>query len=138
PVATQPAPVQPLKPVVTQLALPPPSRPSPPPVAPTPAPQHARTKKVAKPVKLAAAHPVAPVHAAPPRPATHTPEQVQAKFRTVKSQSAAFKSQYGAVLEEKWNAIATEVTFGKADKFEKVDAMLDSLRHEMARVKAGG
>ena len=42
------------------------------------------------------------------------------------------------VLEDKWNAIASEITFGKADKFDKVDAMLDALRHEMAKVKAGG
>ena len=31
-----------------------------------------------------------------------------------------------------------EITFGKADKFDKVDAMLDALRREMAKVKAGG
>ena len=69
---------------------------------------------------------------------SHTPDQVQAKFRTVKSEYTAFKSQYGSVLEDKWNAIASEITFGKADKFDKVDAMLDALRHEMAKVKAGG
>jgi hypothetical protein len=68
----------------------------------------------------------------------HTPEQVQAKFRTVKSEYSAFKSQYGSVLEDKWNAIASEITFGKADKYEKVDQMLEALRHEMAKVRAGG
>ena len=68
----------------------------------------------------------------------HTPDQVQAKFRTVKSEYAAFKSQYGPVLEDKWNAIASEITFGKADKFDKVDAMLDALRREMGKVRAGG
>ena len=90
-------------------------------------------------------HPKA-VKAPPPRQAppphaalkSHTPDQVQAKFRTVKGEYAAFKSQYGAVLEDKWNAIATEITFGKADKFDKLDAMLDALRREMAKVKAGG
>jgi hypothetical protein len=56
----------------------------------------------------------------------------------VRSEYAQFKSQYGEVLEDKWNAIASEITFGKADKFEKVDAMLDALRREMARVRAGG
>jgi hypothetical protein len=77
----------------------------------------------------------------PPAPhalRSRTPDQVQAKYRTVKGEYTAFKSQYGAVLEDKWNAIATEITFGKADKFDKVDAMLDNLRHEMAKVKAGG
>jgi hypothetical protein len=69
---------------------------------------------------------------------SHTPEQVQAKFRTLKGEYAAFKSQYGPVLEDKWNAIASEITFGKAEKFEKVDAMLDALRREMAKVRAGG
>ena len=34
--------------------------------------------------------------------------------------------------------LATEITFGKADKFDKVDAMLDALRREMAMVRAGG
>jgi len=79
------------------------------------------------------------VHVAPPHHlVSHTPEQVQAKFRTVKGEYTTFKSQYGSVLEDKWNAIASEITFGKADKFDKLDAMLDSLRHEMAKVKAGG
>ncbi|HEY1585810.1 MAG TPA: hypothetical protein VGH63_09000, partial [Polyangia bacterium] len=76
-------------------------------------------------------------------PPTHalrsrTPDQVQAKYRTVKGEYTAFKSQYGPVLEDKWNAIASEITFGKADKFDKVDAMIEALRHEMATVKAGG
>ena len=73
-----------------------------------------------------------------PSPRGHSPEQVQAKFRTVKGEYAAFKAQYGSVLEDKWNSIASEITFGKADKFEKVDAMLEALRREMAKVKAGG
>jgi hypothetical protein len=86
-------------------------------------------------------HPTAHVavqHNAPPPARSATPEQVQAKFRTVKAEYAAFKSQYGSVLEDKWNAIASEITFGKADKFDKVDAMLESLRREMAKVKSGG
>lgn len=69
---------------------------------------------------------------------SRTPDQVQAKYRTVKSEYTTFKTQYGPVLEDKWNAIASEITFGKADKFDKVDAMLDALRREMAKVKAGG
>jgi hypothetical protein len=69
---------------------------------------------------------------------THSPEQVEAKFRALKGEYAAFKSQYGPVLEDKWNAIATEITFGKAEKLDKVDSMLDALRREMAKVRAGG
>ena len=37
------------------------------------------------------------------------------------------------MLEDKWNAIAAEITFGKADKFDKVDAMLEALRREMRK-----
>jgi serine/threonine protein kinase len=78
-----------------------------------------------------------PPHPAAPHVVARTPESVQAKFRTVRGEYAAFKSQYGSVLEDKWNAIASEVTFGKADKFDRVDAMLDSLRREMAHVRSG-
>jgi serine/threonine protein kinase len=125
-----PAPVAMLQPVVTPLA--PTATPLPPaPVAATPAHLKAQKGK-GKPAKMAVAHPP------PPHAAVHTAEQVQAKFRTVKSEYAAFKSQYGSVLEDRWNAIATEITFGKADKFEKVDAMLEELRREMARVRTGG
>jgi serine/threonine-protein kinase len=123
------APVQPA-PVVTQMVpKPEPARPSPPAEATRAA--HPPTKR----------HPplhVAVQHNAPSPPRVATPEQVQAKFRTVKAEYAAFKSQYGSVLEDKWNAIASEITFGKADKFEKVDAMLEALRREMAKVKSGG
>ncbi|HEY7954645.1 MAG: serine/threonine protein kinase [Polyangia bacterium] len=64
-------------------------------------------------------------------------DAVQHKFRTVRQEYASFKSQYGSVLEDRWNAIANEITFGKGDKFGKVDQMLDSLRHEMQRVRSG-
>jgi hypothetical protein len=87
---------------------------------------HGKVNKVVTPVVHPAQH------------VARTPEQVQAKFRTVKSEYAAFKAQYGSVLEDKWNAIASEITFGRADKFDKVDAMLDALRREMAKVRAGG
>ena len=122
---------QPL-PVVTTL------EPSGTPVQPTPtrdvlpprhvARPHAKVNKVVQAPKQAASHQLR----------SRTPDQVQAKYRTVKGEYAAFKSQYGAVLEDKWNAIASEITFGKADKFDKVDAMLDALRREMAKVRAGG
>jgi serine/threonine-protein kinase len=71
-----------------------------------------------------------------------TPEAVQAKFKKVRGEYGSFKSQYGGVLEERWNAIANEITYGRPGndqaKFEKVDQMLDSLRHEMQKVRDGG
>lgn len=129
PAAQAPAPARIPEPVVTPLTTAPArSVVQPPAPAPTPSPKGlhhagARHKVVA----------VKPVVKAP-----RTPEQVQAKYRTVKGEYSAFKSQYGAVLEDKWNAIATEITFGRADKFDKVEAMLDALRREMAKVRAGG
>jgi hypothetical protein len=74
--------------------------------------------------------------ARPPRPTTAS-ANVQEKFRAVKAEYDLFKGEYGSVLEEKWNAIANEIAFGKADKFDKVDAMLDALTREMATVRAG-
>jgi serine/threonine protein kinase len=68
----------------------------------------------------------------------HTPEAVQAKFQKVRGEYLAFRAQYGGVLEEKWNGIASEITYGKADKYERVDALIEALRREMARVRAGG
>jgi serine/threonine protein kinase len=128
--STTPAPAT--TPVVTPLTTPPP-----PVVTPTPTP----TRDVL-PARHAARHheKVNKVVSPPPHALqkSRTPDQVQAKFRALKGEYAAFKSQYGPVLEDKWNAIATEITFGKADKFDKVDAMLDSLRREMAKVRAGG
>jgi hypothetical protein len=130
--ATAPSPT-PLQPVVTPLEAPV--------VAPTPTP----TRDVLPARHAARHHEKVNKVVTPPKPTTthglqkaRTPEQVQAKFRTLKGEYASFKSQYGPVLEDKWNAIATEITFGKADKFDKVDAMLDALRREMAKVRAGG
>jgi hypothetical protein len=131
--ALPPPPV--VKPVVTPL------EPTPPPatgqaVLPTPTRDQLPPRHVARPHAK-----VNKVPTVVPKSSSHiarTPEQVQAKFRTVKGEYASFKSQYGPVLEDKWNAIASEITFGKADKMDKVDAMLDSLRREMAKVRAGG
>ena len=80
-----------------------------------------------------------PKHAVASRPEPNkSPEAVQAKFKTVNIEYTAFKTQYGGVLEDRWNAIASEITFGKVDKFAKVDQMLDQLRKEMAKVRSGG
>ncbi len=70
--------------------------------------------------------------------ALHTPEAVQGKFQKVRGEYLAFRAQYGGVLEERWNGIASEITFGKADKYERVDALIDALRRDMARVRDGG
>ncbi|HEY2744512.1 MAG TPA: protein kinase [Polyangia bacterium] len=120
-------------PVVTPL------EPSGAPVLPTPTRDVLPPRRVARPHAKVNKVVVAPHQgAASHQLRSRTPEQVQSKYRTVKSEYAAFKSQYGAVLEDKWNTIASEITFGKADKFDKVDAMLDALRREMAKVRAGG
>jgi hypothetical protein len=68
----------------------------------------------------------------------HSADDVQKKFRIVRQEYTMFKSQYGSVLEDQWNAIASEITFGKSEKFDKVDAMLDALRREMSKVRKGG
>ncbi|MEO6951102.1 MAG: serine/threonine-protein kinase [Polyangia bacterium] len=104
------------KPIVTQLPL--------------PVEEHHPSKHHSKPAVTQTPEP----HAA----GLHTPEAVQAKFQKVRSEYLAFRAQYGGVLEEKWNGIASEITFGKADKYERVDALIDALRHEMARVRSGG
>jgi serine/threonine protein kinase len=143
PVAAQPAvpqPSLPTQPVVTQLPAGS-TRSSPETiqmqqVKSTPAAHNVRPGK--HPVKVVTKAPPQPPHpAAPPKGVAHTPESVQAKFSKVRGEYASFKGQYGSVLEDKWNAIASEVTFGKADKFDRVDAMLDSLRREMAHVRSG-
>jgi hypothetical protein len=119
PVQTEPvaAPLVPA-PIVEPLRPPPPSE-----IPPPHRPEH--RKHVAS---------VAPREPA----ARRSPEAVQDKYQTVKHEYAAFKKQYGSVLEERWTAIASEITFGKGDKFAKVDAMLDALRKEMAKVRSGG
>jgi serine/threonine protein kinase len=128
------------------------ARPTPPPRVispPPPTPVVTEIKTVQLPVATEIPPPPKPVeHHHPKPPLKHTvasrpeptksPEQVQAKFKTVKSEYATFKTQYGAVLEDRWNAIASEITFGKGDKFAKVDQMLDQLRKEMAKVRSGG
>jgi hypothetical protein len=57
----------------------------------------------------------------------------------VRHEYDAFKGQYGPRLESQWNAITNAWVFGSGDsKYDKVDAMLDTLRREMARVRDGG
>jgi serine/threonine-protein kinase len=116
-------------PVATQM-------PRPPEPAPAPAPVHKEPQSAKRPPKRHA--PVAVKEPAPPPASKHSPDAVQAKYAAVKGEYMSFKREYGSVLEDRWTGIANELTFGKANKFEKVDAMLDSLRKEMAKVKSGG
>jgi hypothetical protein len=95
------------------------------------------TAPVITPIPIAPA-PAPPVAAPAPAPAKRSPEAVQAKYMAVHQEYVAFKREYGGILEEKWTAIVNEVTYGKANKFERLDAMLDSLRKDMGKVKSGG
>jgi hypothetical protein len=70
-------------------------------------------------------------------PASASPERVEAKFRAVRKEYAEFKKAYGSRLEPEWNAVLFLVTYGKADKYERLDGMIDKLRGEMAKVRRG-
>jgi serine/threonine protein kinase len=98
---------------------------------PRPHPRH--------PAPRAAKHARAVPPKAPPtveRPRV-APERVEAKFRAVRREYSDFKRAYGARLEAEWNSVLFLATYGKADKYEKLDGMIDRLRAEMARVKRG-
>lgn len=129
-------------PVVEVPPAPPPPRPiaatPPPPVTPAPVkPPPVETPRPA-PSKRASHHRRTHTPSQTASASKHSPDAVQAKFQTISREYGAFKRQYGAVLEERWLAITNELTFGKADKFDRVDTMLDGLRREMAKVKQGG
>jgi hypothetical protein len=64
-------------------------------------------------------------------------ERVEAKFRAVRTEYADFKKAYGNRLESEWSAVLFLATYGKADKYEKLDGMIDRLRSQMSRVRAG-
>jgi serine/threonine-protein kinase len=66
-----------------------------------------------------------------------SPERVEAKFRAVRREYADFKKAYGARLEPEWNAVLFLATYGKADKYERLDGLIDKLRAEMARARKG-
>ena len=68
----------------------------------------------------------------------HTQEEVSSKFKTVRKEYDGFKGEYGGRLDKQWTDIVNEITFGKADKLDRVDALLDGFRREMARVRKGG
>jgi serine/threonine-protein kinase len=139
------APPPPPVPVVTPLPTP---TPTPTPVVtplatPTPAPV-VTPLPVPRPTATVVKHDKHGKHERrlpPPPPPTANADAVQAKFRKVRGEYTAFKSQYGGVLEERWNAIATEITFGKPGndraKYERVDALLDALRKQMQKVRDG-
>jgi hypothetical protein len=86
-----------------------------------------------------AKHPKPPLTKAPPpleKPKV-APERVEAKFRAVRGEYADFRQAYGARLESEWSAVLFLATYGKADKYEKLDGMIDRLRAQMSRVRKG-
>ncbi|MBI5479815.1 MAG: serine/threonine protein kinase [Deltaproteobacteria bacterium] len=87
-----------------------------------------------------AKHPKPPPTKAPPpvvdKPKV-SPEKVEAKFRAVRGEYADFKKAYGARLESEWSAVLFLATYGKADKYEKLDGMIDRLRAQMGKVRKG-
>ena len=65
--------------------------------------------------------------------------EVEGKFRVITREYEDFRKQYGQRLESQWNAISEEINFGKpGEKYVRVNAMLDALRREMRRERAGG
>jgi hypothetical protein len=123
---------------VPKVVAPPPVKEAPKPKAvvtplPEPPPSKGSSKPRHGPARVAKAEP----SEAPAPKRTH--DQVEAKFKTVKHEYDSFKGEYGGRLESQWNAITNAMVFGSGDaKYEKVDAMLDSLRREMAKVRDGG
>jgi len=61
---------------------------------------------------------------------------VEEKFRTVRREYAEFERAYGPRLEAEWNAVLFLATYGREDKYEKLDSMIDKLRAHMAKVRA--
>jgi serine/threonine-protein kinase len=132
PIAVAPPP--PVTPVVTPVVTPAGT----PVVTPviTPAPPPPKTASIELRHGKHAHHPAT---ITPTLSSTQRAEAVQAKFQRLRGEYQAFKSQYGGVLEERWNAIASEITYGRPGeaKYEQVDQMLDGLRHEMQKVRDG-
>jgi serine/threonine protein kinase len=103
------------------------------------APDAGPTHPVRHPTKVVK-HPKQPPTKAPPlveKPSRSSPERVEAKFRAVRGEYADFKKAYGARLESEWSAVLFLATYGKADKYEKLDGMIDRLRAQMSRVRKG-
>jgi len=146
-----PIPPAPLPAMRAPLRSPPPARPSEPEpiVVPLPDPEPARAPVTRDPSR-SRRHPGERTarterprdDGAPPVERPRAPVNdaaVVAKFRTVKKEYESFKSEYGARLEDDWNAITGEITFGRpGEKYQKVNAMLDALRRNMSRVRDGG
>jgi hypothetical protein len=105
--------------------------------APSSGPAHGEAAHRAKHVAGGASGRAREEAAVEPAPASDA--EVTAKFRAVKDEYAAFKSEYGPRLEPEWNAIASEITFGRpGDRAARVNVMLDALRRHMAKVRSGG
>jgi hypothetical protein len=65
-----------------------------------------------------------------------SPQAVEAKFKQVGNEYAGFKKNFGARLEDRWQQILQEAAMGRHD--QHVDDLLNQLRKEMNKVKAGG
>ncbi len=74
---------------------------------------------------------------APHNAAAANSGSVESKYHAVKQEYAAFSQKYGPVLDDKWTAVANEITFGQGDRLQRTDQLLDQLRRDMARVRAG-
>jgi serine/threonine protein kinase len=61
---------------------------------------------------------------------------VLAKFRRVQGQYAAYKSQNGLRLESHWNKILQTAVYSGADRYKRLNALLDDLVARMARSPA--
>ncbi len=83
-------------------------------------------------------HAGARAHRPQREPAARRPSSatVERKFSRINGEYSRFKSEYGAVLDGRWNAIAHEAAFGKSEKIQRLDVMLDALRRAMAAVRA--
>ncbi len=74
------------------------------------------------------------------RPAVDAAEKkrVLAKYMRVKRQYVAFKAKYGERLERYWIRIARTAVYSGADRYKRLDRLLDDLAVRMARVRRSG
>ena len=60
---------------------------------------------------------------------------VLSKFRRVEAQYKKFKARYGGRLESRWQAILNAAVYSGADKYNRLDKMLDSLVRQMRAIE---
>jgi hypothetical protein len=69
--------------------------------------------------------------------AAPTPAQVEARYRAVRLEYEEFKRTFGPRLEPSWRRIVAAFA-QPGTKTKRLGALLDDLRRDMARVRAGG